>query len=77
MITHFWNDVLKVSDVNELFSEPVSTDNTINYYEHDEKLFDIMHDLYLSIGHGCGGRNRMEYELIAKYKNIIWYMIMT
>lgn len=37
------------------------------------KRLDIIHDVYLSIGHG--GRNRMEQEVNTKYKNVTRDMI--
>jgi hypothetical protein len=64
--------VLKVSDVNKLVV-PVSENNEIKYYVHNEKLFDIIHKVHLSIRHG--ERNRIEYEVNTKYKNIINDMI--
>jgi hypothetical protein len=51
--------VLKVSDVNKLII-PVSENNEIKYYVHNEELFDVIHVVHLSIGHG--GRNRMEHR---------------
>jgi len=44
------------------------------YYVFNEELFNIIHDTHLIIGHG--GRNRMEYELNKKYKNITRESIM-
>jgi hypothetical protein len=64
---------LKVSDVNNLIV-PVSENNEMKYYVHNEELFDVIHKVHLSIGHG--GRNRMEHEVSTKYKNIIRDMIM-
>lgn len=66
-------DVLNVANVNKLIV-PVSENNEIKYYVHDEELFDIIHDVHLSIGHG--GRNRMEHEVNTKYKNITRDIIM-
>jgi hypothetical protein len=65
--------VLKVSDVNKLIV-PVSENNEIKYYVHNEELFDVIHKVHLSIRHG--GRNRMEHEINTKYKNITRDMIM-
>jgi hypothetical protein len=65
--------VLKVTDVNKLIV-PVSENNEIKYYVHNEELFDVIHNIHLSIGHG--ERNRMEYEVNTKYKNISRDMIM-
>lgn len=66
-------DVLNVANVNKLIV-PLSENNEIKYYVHDEELFDIIHDVHLSIGHG--GRNRMEHEVNTKYKNITRDIIM-
>jgi hypothetical protein len=60
-------NVLKVSDVNKL-NVPVSENNKIKYYVHNEELFDVIHNVHLSIGHG--GRNRTEHDVNTKYKNI-------
>jgi hypothetical protein len=65
--------VLKVSDVNKLIV-PVFENNEIKYYVNNEELFDVIHKVHLSIGNG--GRNRMEYEINTKYKNITRDMIM-
>ncbi|CAI6360566.1 unnamed protein product [Macrosiphum euphorbiae] len=54
---------------------PVSNEgNDLKYYVFNEELFNIIHDTHLTIGHG--GRNRMEYELNKKYKNITRESIM-
>jgi hypothetical protein len=53
---------------------PVSKNSEIKYYVHNEELFDVIHNVHLSIGHG--GRNWMEHEVKTKYKNIIRDMIM-
>jgi len=65
--------VLKVTDINKLIA-PVSDNNEIKYYVHNEELFDVIHNIHLSIRHG--GRNRMEHEVNTKYNNIIRDMIM-
>jgi hypothetical protein len=59
--------------MNELIV-PVSEINEIKYYVHNKELFDVIHKVHLSIGHG--GRNSMEYEVNTKYKNITRDMIM-
>jgi hypothetical protein len=66
-------DVLKISDVNKLIV-PVSENNEVIYYVHNEELFDVIYKVHLSIGHG--ERNRMKHEVNTKYKNIIKDMIM-
>lgn len=48
-----------MADVNNLIIA-LSKSNEIKYYVHNEELFNIIHDIYLSIGHG--GRNKNEYE---------------
>jgi hypothetical protein len=65
--------VLKVSDINKLIVS-VSENNEIKYYVHNEELFDVIHNVHLSIEHG--GRNRMEPDVNTKYKNITRDMIM-
>jgi hypothetical protein len=65
--------VLKVSNVNKLIV-PVSENNEMKYYVHNEELFDVIHKVHLSIGHGV--RNRMEHEVNTKDKNITRDMIM-
>jgi hypothetical protein len=66
-------NMLKVSDVNKL-TVPVSENNEIKYYVYNEELFDVIHNVHLSIGHG--GRYKMEHEVNTKYKNITRNMIM-
>jgi len=58
-------DVLKVAVINKLIV-PLSDNNEIKYYVHNEELFDVIHNIHLSIGHG--GRNRMENEVIQSIK---------
>jgi len=65
--------VLNVANVNKLIV-PVSENNEIKYYVHDEELFDIIHDVHLSIVHD--GWNKMEHEVNTKYKNITRDIIM-
>jgi len=52
----------------------VSEGNDFKFYVFNEELFNINNDTHLTIGHG--GRNRMEYELNKKYKNITRESIM-
>jgi len=66
-------DVITLSDVEKLIV-PVSKGNDFKYYVFNEELFNVIHDIHLTIGHG--GRNRMEYELNKKYKNITRESIM-
>jgi uncharacterized protein YjaZ len=65
--------VLKVSDINKLIV-PVSENNEIKYYVHNEELFNIINEVHLSISYG--GRNRMEHEVNSKYKNVTRDIIM-
>lgn len=60
-------DIMNVSNIDKLIV-PVTDPNTIKYYVYNEELYNIIHDVHLQTGHG--GRNRMEHELNAKYKNI-------
>jgi len=54
---------------------PVNNEgNDFKYYVFNEELFNIIHVTHLTIGYG--GRNRMEYELNKKYKNITRESIM-
>lgn len=53
---------------------PVSKGNGFKYYVFNEELFNVIYDAHLTIGHG--ERNRMEYELNKKYKNITRESIM-
>jgi hypothetical protein len=65
--------VLKVFVVNKLIV-PVYENNEIKYYVHNEELFDVIHNVNLSIGHG--GRHRIKHKVNTKYKNITRDMIM-
>lgn len=44
------------------------------YYVYNEQLFPLINEKHISVGHG--GKNRMEYELNLKYKNITRETIM-
>lgn len=44
---------------------PVTENNTIKFYVHNEKLFNIINEVHLSIGHGV--RNRIKYEISIKF----------
>ncbi|CAI6358245.1 unnamed protein product [Macrosiphum euphorbiae] len=67
-------DVITVSDMEKLIVPVSNEGNDLKYYVFNEELFNIIHDTHLTIGHG--GRNRMEYELNKKYKNITRESIM-
>ena len=66
-------DVITVSNVEKLIV-PVREGNDFKYYVFNEELFNIINDTHLTIGHN--ERNRMEYELNKKYKNITRESIM-
>lgn len=67
-------DVITVSDMEKLIVPVSNEGNDFKYYVFKEELFNIIHDTHSTIGHG--GRNRMEYELNKKYKNITRESIM-
>ncbi|XP_026814091.1 LOW QUALITY PROTEIN: KRAB-A domain-containing protein 2-like [Rhopalosiphum maidis] len=58
---------MNVSNIEKLIV-PVTDPNAIKYYVYNEEFYKIIHDVHLQTGHE--GRNRMEHELNAKYKNI-------
>ncbi|KAF0733683.1 Uncharacterized protein FWK35_00034346 [Aphis craccivora] len=60
-------DIMNISNIEKLIV-PVTDPNTIKHYVYNEELYKIIHYVHLQTGHG--GRNRMEHELNAKYKNI-------
>ena len=67
-------DVVQFGQVKRLIF-PVAEGNTsLNYYVQIEELFNVIHEIHVSIGHG--GRNRMVKEIGLKYKNIIAECIM-
>lgn len=63
-------DVIQISEEEKLIV-PVTEGNTIKYYV---QLFNIIHEVHLSIGHG--GRNRMENGINMKFKNLTREYIM-
>lgn len=60
-------NIITVSNFEKLIV-PVTEPNTIKYHVYNEELYKIIHDVHLQTNRG--GRNRMEFELNAKYKNI-------
>lgn len=61
-------DVLVVQNKNNLIFPVKSEVNRVLYYVKDSDLFDILHSVHVSIGHG--GRDRMLKELSSRYKNV-------
>lgn len=59
---------MKVCNVERQVVVPINEGKKIKYYVHNKQLFNILHEIYLSIRHG--GRSRMEHKLNNKYKNI-------
>lgn len=67
-------DICNISGTDKLIAPVSTTDPVIKYYVKNEELFDILHEIHVSIGHG--GRNRMVKEAQQKYKNITQEAIM-
>jgi Integrase zinc binding domain len=61
-------DVLIVQNKAKLIVPVREATSDIIYYVTDEELFDILHSIHISVGHG--GRDRMLKETKKKYKNI-------
>jgi hypothetical protein len=61
-------DVMTVLGDEKLIMPIAAEGNCVKLYAYNEGLFNILHEIHLSIGHG--GRNRMEYEINKKFKNI-------
>lgn len=66
-------DVLAVDGVRKLIV-PLKEGSDIKYYVHDGELFDILHKIHISIGHG--GRDRMVGEVKRKFKNVTYKDVM-
>jgi len=64
--------LIKKYDVNisgiEKLVVLVSEGNLIKYYVYNDQLFQFLNETHVFVKHG--GRNRIEYELNLKYKNI-------
>lgn len=61
-------DIITI-DGEEKLIFPLSLDNSIFlFYIMNEHVYDVLHDVHLSIGHG--GKHRMNTEVKKKYKNI-------
>lgn len=64
-------DVCCIGDVEKLIipvSRSVENTDNLKYYVKNEEMFDVLHEIHVSIGHG--GRNRMIVESKKKYANI-------
>ena len=61
-------DVITVSDRKRLIVPPEKKNEEIIFFVSQDEIFDILLATHVNCGHG--GRNRMEYELKKKYKNI-------
>uniref|UniRef100_A0A2H8TQZ8 KRAB-A domain-containing protein 2 n=1 Tax=Melanaphis sacchari TaxID=742174 RepID=A0A2H8TQZ8_9HEMI len=68
-------DVMTVQGEEKLIMPITAEGNCVKLYAFNEELFEIVHEIHLSIGHG--GRNRMEYEINKKFKNITRETIMS
>lgn len=61
-------DIVKINGFKKLIL-PVSNQNeNVKLYVMIEEIFDYLHEIHISIGHG--GRDRMLYEINKHYKNI-------
>ncbi|XP_060858218.1 KRAB-A domain-containing protein 2-like isoform X1 [Metopolophium dirhodum] len=61
-------DIVKINGIEKLIL-PVSNQNeNVKLYVMIEEIFDYLHEIHISIGHG--GRDRMLYEINKRYKNI-------
>lgn len=67
-------DICNVGGIDKLIAPVSTTDPVIKYYVKNEDMFDILHEIHVSVGHG--GRNRMVNEAQKKYKNITQEAIM-
>ncbi|XP_060836162.1 KRAB-A domain-containing protein 2-like [Rhopalosiphum padi] len=61
-------DLITIGEENKLILPLLEGNTNILYYITDENIYDVLHDVHLSIGHG--GKHRMNAEVKKKYKNI-------
>nr|XP_022902149.1 KRAB-A domain-containing protein 2-like [Onthophagus taurus] len=66
LLKHY--DFITVGQKHRLIFPVNTPNNNIIYYVADSELFQVLHEVYQSIGHG--GRDRMLNELSIRYKNI-------
>lgn len=67
-------DILVVDEKEKLIKPLNEQNSTILFYLMTTELFDILHEVHISIGHG--GRNRMDQVLKNKYCNVTKETIM-
>ena len=67
-------DVFLVADKEKLVKPLNKTDSKVCYYVDIDDLFDRVHNIHVSIGHG--GRNWMVEEIKHKYCNITKEVVM-
>lgn len=61
-------DVILIEDCKRLIVPRVKTEGLIVFYAKESELFDVIHTAHINCGHG--GRDRVEYAIKKKYKNI-------
>lgn len=61
-------DLITIGEEKKLILPLLEGNTNILYYITNENIYDVLHDVHLSIGHG--GKHRMNAEVKKKYKNI-------
>jgi len=61
-------DLITIGEADKLILPLLEGNTNILYYITNENIYDVLHDVHLSIGHG--GKHRMNAEVKKKYKNI-------
>lgn len=61
--------IITIGEEDKLILPLLEGNTNILYYITNENIYDVLHDVHLSIGHG--GKHRMNAEVKNKYKNII------
>ncbi|CAI6370762.1 unnamed protein product [Macrosiphum euphorbiae] len=61
-------DLITIGEEDKLILPLLESNTNIVYYITNENIYDVLHDVHLSIGHG--GKHRMNAEVKKKYKNI-------
>ncbi|XP_050524189.1 KRAB-A domain-containing protein 2-like [Daktulosphaira vitifoliae] len=61
-------DLITIGEEDKLILPLLEGNTNILYYITNENIYDVLHDVHLSIGHG--GKHRMNAEVKKKYKNI-------
>lgn len=67
-------DVIIINDKERLIKSITHNNDSVQYYDKNEELFDILYSTHIAIGHG--GRDRMMAEIKLKYCNITKETIM-